>query len=172
MAWRCIEILVGEHRQVEGVLEQLETRIDQFLTTAEVSAESQKEFQEIVKFMEKDLETHIRKEDEGLFPKLQRYFPPGMGPLVVMDMEHRQAEQALAGLREGARGLEASSAANGPAAGLVRDHGRTLIRVLRSHLMKEEQVLFPMAGARLTVAEDEEILAKYNEITAGTLQAT
>jgi regulator of cell morphogenesis and NO signaling len=172
MTLRSIETLVGEHRQVEEVLEQLEGRIDMFLTSAEVSADSQGEFKEIVNFLERDLGLHIRKEDEGLFPKLQRFFPPGMGPLVVMDMEHRQAERALAGLGEGVQGLDGAPASNGPAAAQVRDHGRMLVRVLRSHLMKEEQVLFPLADARLTAVEDEEILTKFNEITAETLTAS
>jgi regulator of cell morphogenesis and NO signaling len=171
MALHSTTILLAEHRQVEAVLSQLETVVDQFLTSPQVSAESQKDLHAMVKFLTADLTLHIRKEDEGLFPKLQILFPPGMGPLVVMDLEHREAEEALRGLAEGARRLAAEPASDGAAAARVRDCGRRLIRVLRSHLMKEEQVLFPMAAANLTAADDAEVVKKFEEISSSPVHA-
>jgi len=172
MALHSTEILLAEHRQVEAVLSQLETVVDRFLTSPQVSDESQKDLKGIVKFLASDLALHIRKEDEGLFPKLQRFFPPGMGPLAVMDMEHREAEKALRGLTAGARRLTAEPASNGAAAAQVRDCGRGLIGVLRSHLMKEEQVLFPMAAANLTAADDAEVVKKFEAISSSPVQTT
>ncbi len=172
MTLRSTGILVGEHRQVEKVLSQLEAVIDRFLLFPQVPGDSQKELQGIVKYLEVDLSLHIRKEDEGLFPKLQRFFPPGMGPLVVMDMEHRQAEEGLRGLAIGTKQLASETASNGAAAAKVRDYGRGLVRVLRSHLMKEEHVLFPMADANLTAADDAEIVKKFEEVTSSPVHAT
>jgi iron-sulfur cluster repair protein YtfE (RIC family) len=52
------------------------------------------------------------------------------------------------------------------AAGRIRDHGRRLIQELRSHLFKEERVLFPFAEGHLTPEDDQSVMKKFESLVA------
>ena len=91
------------------------------------------------------LATHAHLEDELLFVGLEAHVPREMGPLAVMRAEHQEIEGALAALETvedvgQARALLARAVGTG-----------------REHFAKEEQVLFPMADARLGEAELHEL---------------
>jgi regulator of cell morphogenesis and NO signaling len=166
MALRCVEILVAEHRAVENALEQLEGLIDDFLTNSEVPDAAKQALGNISDLLSRDLALHIRKEDTGLFPALEKYLPREQGPLAVMLHEHREITQENRALREGVADLDQHPSTAGRAAVQIRDHGRWLVQELRSHLFKEEQVLFPFAEARLSEEEDREIVQKFQSIAS------
>jgi hemerythrin-like domain-containing protein len=161
MALRSVDILVAEHRSVETVLEQLEGLIDDFLTNAEVPDAAKQALGNISDYLARDLVLHIQKEDRGLFPVLERYLPREQGPIAVMLHEHREITQAHLDLRKGITELEQHPSTGGIAAAQIRDHGRWLIRELRAHLFKEENILFPFAEARLSEEEDQEVVKKF-----------
>ncbi|MBI3669594.1 MAG: hemerythrin domain-containing protein [Acidobacteria bacterium] len=166
MPLHCIQNLIGEHRAVEKVLGELEGLIDDFLTTQEIPAGSLAALDRIAEFLSRDLVLHIQKEDDGLFPALGRFMPAQLGPLAVMRGEHEQITESFRGLLEGLTHLKCCSTTDSAGAGEVRDHGRILIQVLRSHLFKEEHVLFPFAESRLSPEDDRQILQKLEEFTA------
>lgn len=164
MALRCVDILVAEHRSVENILKELEGLIDDFLTNTEVPDAAKQALGNISDYLARDLVLHIRKEDQGLFPVLERYLPREQGPIAVMLHEHQEITQAHLDLRKGVAELEQHPSTGGIAAAQIRDHGRWLIQELRSHLFKEENILFPFAGARLSAEEDQEVVKKFEVI--------
>ena len=166
MGLHSVKILIDEHRAVERVLDELEALIDDFLTNPEVPDAAKQSLGNISDYLGRDLVLHIQKEDHRLFPALERYLPREAGPLAVMLHEHEEITQEYSSLRRGVNDLDQHPATNGAAAGLIRDHGRRLIQELRSHLFKEEHVLFPFAESRLSEEEDREIVEKFQALAA------
>jgi hemerythrin-like domain-containing protein len=166
MACRSVEILISEHRAVEKVLEELEGLIDDFLTNPEVPDAAKQALGDISDYLARDLILHIQKEDQGLFPVLERYLPRAQGPIAVMLHEHEEIAQTQRDLRQGIAELEQHPSTGGSAAAQIRDHGRWLIQELRSHLYKEERILFPFAEGRLSEEEDQEVVNQFAAIAA------
>jgi regulator of cell morphogenesis and NO signaling len=166
MALRSVEILIAEHRAVETALEELEGLINDFLTNSEVPDAAKQALGNLSDFLSRDLALHIRKEDDALFPALEKFLPREQGPLAVMSHEHREITQENQALRDGVAGLAEHPSTAGQAAAQIRDHGRSLVQELRSHLFKEEHVLFPLAEARLGEKEDREIVARFEAIAS------
>lgn len=90
---------------------------------------------------------HHGKEEDLLFPAMARAgFPREGGPVGVMLMEHRQGREYVRALRQAAAGLKAGS----PAA--ARDAARAAadyVELLSHHIMKEDNILYPMAMSAL-----------------------
>jgi len=89
------------------------------------------------------LERHAEAEDAVLFPALEPHLGREMGPLAVMGLEHEEIRQSLLSVEDG--GANAVVAV------------RQLIAVLREHIGKEDQVLFPMAERLLGDQRLEEL---------------
>ncbi len=166
MALQCVETLIAEHRSVEGVLTELENLIDDFLANAEVPDGAKQALGSISDFLAKDLVLHIRKEDYGLFPALERFLSREQGPIAVMLHEHAEITQAFEGFRAGVDALEQDRSTGGKAAVRIRDCGRRLIQELGSHLFKEERVLFPFAEGHLTPEDDQSVTKKFEALVA------
>lgn len=110
------------------------------------------------------LAAHARKEDEVLFPALERVFGEDGGPTAAMRDEHRdihaQAARFHATLQELeqvehpailAGGARLTALAAGQAdAGTLHAAARSLLALIEAHFEKEELVLFPMARELLT----------------------
>ncbi len=108
-----------------------------------------------LRFLEGGLTLHRRKEEDVLFPRLALHFPLGQGPVHCMLLEHRDEHEHISALR---RALE-----QGRLDAAV-EAGRYLLDLLRNHIWKEDNVLFPMAGHLLVAAEQEEVLKEFGEI--------
>lgn len=164
---RSTEILVAEHREVEKVLAELESLIDEFLTSPEIPDASKQALGDIAEYLGGDLILHIQKENDGLFPALEKFLPREAGPLAVMLDEHEEVSRSFLGLRGGVAELAEHPSTHGRAAARIRDNGRLLIQVLRAHLFKEERILFPFAEGHLSEEDDRQIVQKFDQIVAG-----
>jgi len=85
------------------------------------------------------VERHRDLEEELLYPAILRAFGQDFPPMRVMEAEHKEIERCIRALRD--RTGEASA------------HARGLISVLRDHIHKEVEVLFPMAESRIPAPE-------------------
>ena len=100
-----------------------------------------------VTFINNDIRIHNEREEAHLFPELERVLPPA-GPTAVMREEHRVLWEDLTALERtldsvtGATGAEAFGSMHAAALGVVR--------LLRDHIMKEDNILFPMAERALS----------------------
>jgi len=129
-----IDLLQRQHRDV---LARIDRDIDHFGDPG-IAAR-------FLEFLESDVVAHFRIEEDVLFPELSRNSEIADGPLRVMNAEHAAFRELLAagkvardsGVREG-----------------VTASARDLAGLLRSHIAKEDHVLFPMA---LDVLTDDQL---------------
>jgi hemerythrin-like domain-containing protein len=96
-------------------------------------------------------DTHHRKEEGVLFKALAQYgFSPDAGPVAVMLSEHEEARRYTQALTESAQKLHRGD--QGAREDLIM-YAMSYVRHLRQHIMKENNVLFPMADR--VVPQDE-----------------
>ena len=100
---------------------------------------------------------HHAKEEDLLFVRMgERGMPAEGGPIAVMLMEHDEGRRHVKAVAEAltrARSGYASAIAS------VRGSLESYARLLRAHIDKEDNVLYPMAD-RLFAAEDQRWLAE------------
>jgi iron-sulfur cluster repair protein YtfE (RIC family) len=96
---------------------------------------------DFIAFLDSEVVSHFRLEEEVLFPELAQIPTIAAGPLHVMNAEH----ETFRSLLEAAKLSEARADLVGLSTTLT-----DLINMLRSHISKEDGVLFPLAEARLS----------------------
>ena len=99
---------------------------------------------------------HHAKEEQALFPLLeQRGIPRQGGPIGMMLLEHQEGRDLVLNMERAlaARDLPAFVASAGAWAGL-----------LRVHIAKERNVLFPLGARRLDDADDRALRARFAAI--------
>ncbi len=100
------------------------------------------------------LRRHIRMEEDLFFPQLEAEvgLPQSAGPTAVMRAEHRQIQEFLNDLE---RSLAGGSCAN--LIQVMESVAGSPSALLRSHDMKEEQVLYPLADRVFTQEQLNEL---------------
>jgi hemerythrin-like domain-containing protein len=125
---------------------------------------------------------HARREDDALFPALERELGDSAGPTEIMRSEHcaihAHAERLRATLRElnevqhpalvRAEAKLEGLAAAGDDAGALRTTAREMMALLDDHFMKEEEVLFPMARDVLSRETLDRVARRMDELDAET----
>jgi regulator of cell morphogenesis and NO signaling len=133
------EELRQEHQSVLQLLNEMNRVLESADTSVAVSWKPF--FESALKFFKKDVATHFKKEEDALFPALERYVGRDGGPIAVMLSEHQQHNSLLKELGD--------AVAAGDLAGL-RLVWASFNPLLTMHIVKEDSVLFPMAEHMLT----------------------
>jgi len=129
--------MVDEHARILEQLDGLEATLRR--GGAEPDPATLTRLHEIGAFLV-GVEPHHAREEQVLFPLLRER---GMhGPTAVMEYEHQELRQLKHAVRDQSLALRDQGA--GSWEGLVRA-GSTLVTMLRQHIDKENQVLYPMA---------------------------
>jgi hemerythrin-like domain-containing protein len=149
------EILSGEHRVIEIVLDAL------YRMTEKTAADGRLEKQpalETIDFIRNFADgCHHAKEEGQLFPVLfEKGFPREYGPVAMMLHEH---EIGRAHVRAMAETLDAAAEGNPDAVQVFVSQARGYVALLRAHIQKEDQILFPMADRTLS-ADDQHRLSE------------
>ena len=93
---------------------------------------------------------HHGKEEHQLFPKLRE---KGVGATLVVFLEdHEEGRRYLATLAGSAPPAERAAA------------GRRYVGLLRDHIQREDEVLFPMADDVLSLEDHAELAKRYEEV--------
>jgi hemerythrin-like domain-containing protein len=144
---------MGEHDLILQALEALGKRLEGMNTP---TPDDRAYFEKAVEFLRGFADKcHHGKEEDLLFKRMaERGFPTQGGPIAVMLSEHQAGRAFIRGMAEAAARIGSDQQA-GPQ---LRDNGRGYIELLRNHIAKENQVLFPMADRALS-AEDQHDLA-------------
>ena len=176
-----IDQLLAEHREIMAEVEALRRAVDDLRARGEVALPAAvPALASVGRMMATRLLRHARKEDEALFPAIERMLgmPAGplgasAGPTAVMREEHRVIHERSRRFRETLRELNEvehpaivaggarlrSLAGAGTDAATLAEIGETIVALLDLHFSKEEDILFPMAreilsrDALRTVAE-------------------
>ena len=156
------DLLMTEHRLIEQVLDSLAGCAGELSAGAAVERTDLAPFVEFVRdFADAG---HHAKEEDVLFEVMVRSgFPAGGGPVAVMLAEHDQGRAITAVVAETAEAT--GPFADGDAPRLL-DAATALQAHLRQHIVKEDQVLYPMARMHLpppALAEVAERVAEFQE---------
>jgi hemerythrin-like domain-containing protein len=176
-----IDQLLEEHRDIMTEVEVLRRAVARLRDDGDAALPTTlPALRSVGRMMATRLLRHARKEDEVLFPALERAFGTIDGPTAVMRQEHRaihdRARLFRATLRElnevehpaivaGGGMLRALTDGGGDAAALV-ETGEEIVSLLDLHFGKEEDILFPMARGVLSDREMEEVGRRMEAIEA------
>jgi hemerythrin-like domain-containing protein len=133
---KMTECLNTEHGVFLAQVTVLERMLNQKAPTGELRA--------VTLAIAEMVEKHRDAEEKILYPAIVRAFGEGFPPIRVMEAEHKEIERFICGVGSGD--------------GSVPELARAFIDVLRQHIAKEVNVLFPMAEQRIT-GEDLERMA-------------
>lgn len=95
------------------------------------------------------VERHRAMEDEILYPAIRRQFGDDFPPILVMEGEHQEIESSLKGVASRAENMHALT--------------QGFIDLLRQHIAKEMQVLFPMAEQAIPLSQLEHMACQCTE---------
>jgi hemerythrin-like domain-containing protein len=147
-----IQVMMREHEQILQVLEAL----DRFVDAVHGAREDKLELGHFVTFIgEYADERHHGKEEHVLFTAMARNgFPPEQGPVGMMIEEHQEMRGMVAVLR----GLAEQDAAwSSSDQERLADAARSYTGMLREHIMKENEMLYPMAMEHLPPAAQDQV---------------
>jgi hemerythrin-like domain-containing protein len=151
---RATDILMDEHRVIEQVLNCLEKLADRCEAGEKLDGPSALEALEFFRnFADR---CHHGKEEGHLFPLLEaRGLGRQGGPTGVMLHEHEQGRGLVAAM--------AGAVERGAPREFVR-HARAYVKLLREHIRKEDQCLFPMAVGILSGADAEALARRFEHV--------
>ena len=105
---------------------------------------------------------HHAKEESLLFPLLvNKGFSYEQGPLPVMLHEHAEGRKFVQGMTEEIENIKKGDTSSFT---LLYENMQGYIDLLRAHIRKENNVLFPMADKKLTPGDQEELLNAFAAI--------
>jgi hemerythrin-like domain-containing protein len=156
---KVIEVLMSEHRLIEQALGSLETCALEVRGGAPLQTDVVGEYVDFFRAFTDGC--HHGKEEEILFQRLiERGFPRQAGPLAVMYYEHELGRAQVKGL--GAIAGRTGAAHPEDSVRFVA-HADDYVPLLRAHILKEDNVLYPMA---LEVLSGPELDAMSTEFDA------
>lgn len=153
------DLLKEEHQSVLEKLASLEKTVNDLEHRQNVSAK----LKELASFFNKDFWVHFDKEEQALFPEFDSFMPHGAGPLAVMLSEH----EVIRGTNDVMQEAIASYLNNDDSPETrktINQNGLHFIEFLRSHITKEDGILFRMAEMHLNPTQNEKVVRLFSEI--------
>jgi hemerythrin-like domain-containing protein len=159
------EILMNEHRVIEQVLRCLEAMAVRCFLDLEFDPAAARE---AVDFLETFADQcHHAKEENHLFPLLEaRGLPRDHGPTEVMRHEHEQGRRYL---RAVANAIEPAAAGDPHALRQFAGQAAAYVALLRQHIAKEDQRLFPLADHCLTDEDQAGLVEAFADVESRDL---
>lgn len=156
------ELLSSEHRVIEVMLDVLDRMVEKALAEGRLE---QQPAEEAVAFIKGFADgCHHGKEETHLFTMMvDKGFPREQGPIGVMLMEHEQGRTHVRGMVEHMAG---AAAGNGEELKAFAIHARGYVNLLRAHIQKEDNILFPMADRALTPEDQDHLMARFDKVEA------
>ncbi len=157
---KCLDQLMTEHRTIERVLGVLGAASRNLRDATNVPGA---DIDAMIEFLRGYADRlHHGKEEDILFRWMaDRGFPEHGGPVYVMRAEHEEGRAFIHDMLTTAR--------SGITGGSVERFCRTAdgyIQLLAQHIRKEDNILYPMAAARMTEEDDRDLLRRFDEAGA------
>ena len=153
-------ILKGEHRVIERVLASLEAAANRLKASEPISPRFFMEAADFIKGFADGC--HHKKEEGVLFPAMEAAGIPAQGgPIAVMLAEHQEGRRLTAAMRAGAEKLQSgdNTAREG-----VAQNALQYVALLRQHIAKEDNVLFPMADQAIQGSAERQVAAAFDRV--------
>jgi hemerythrin-like domain-containing protein len=157
---QATSILIQEHRVIEQVLECLVRIVLRFQKDGTLNL---KDAGEAVHFFRGFADRcHHGKEETYLFPMMEsKGIPREGGPLGVMLHEHESGRAHIRAMREA---LDAAEGGSQEALGRFIENAQAYSRLLRDHIQKEDQCLFPMAEQVIGPKDEAALLDLFEHV--------
>ena len=157
---KATDILSSEHRVIERVIAAVEQGASQLENGQNVRPEFFLQAADFIKGFADGC--HHRKEEGVLFKRMvEAGLPAQGGPVGVMLAEHEQGRAFTRGMRQAAEAWQAGDAA--AKAEVVRN-ALGYAALLRQHIQKEDQILFPMAGRVIPLDEQDAVVEDFETV--------
>lgn len=159
---RASEVLKSEHRGIERMLKVLEREAVRLESGEQANVET---IDQGIDFLRNFADQcHHRKEEKELFPAMRKAgVPVEGGPIGVMLEDHEHGRAYIRGMAES---LNAYKGGDEAAAKSLAENIRGYTELLRSHIWKEDNVLFAMADKVLPDSIQAELVASFDRIEA------
>ena len=157
---KAIDVLMEEHRVIERVLDSLEVGAERLARGETVRPGF---FLDVADFAANFADgCHHRKEEGVLFPAMRQHGAPASGgPIEMMLDEHDAGRAYVRQLREAARQLASGERR---AAGQIVAAAHGYASLLREHIAKEDEVLFPMAADLIPDPAQDEVMSSFTRV--------
>jgi len=154
------QVLMAEHELILEALDALERRVAAIRAgTPPDRAYIEKAVTFLREFADK---CHHGKEEDLLFPAMEKAgIPRTGGPIGVMLNEHAAGRNYVKAMAESIPGIKKGDKA---AARTFAENARNYGALLAVHIGKEDNILYPMADARLTPAQQKELASCFAEV--------
>jgi hemerythrin-like domain-containing protein len=146
---KCTDLLMQDHKVILRALDVL----DQMANRVEDDHPAEGEDVEmILRFLRTFADDyHQGKEESALFPELLRSSSANQGPLRQMIFEHDQERSLVEGLEEAVRTNKGADFVH---------FARRLTSLIRTHIHKEDHILFEIAEQLLSAEQDARVSAE------------
>ena len=157
---KATEVLMEEHRVIERVLVSLETGADRLEAGEAIQPEFFLEATDFIKGFADGC--HHAKEEGVLFIAMQANGMPAQGgPIAMMLAEHEMGRAFTRSLREAAQRLQSGDFSAGKN---VVQNARGYVALLKQHIYKEDNILFPMANQVIPVSAQEQVWEGFERV--------
>lgn len=147
----CIEELYKDHIKILESMDMLENAIKDYFIDA-------KKVKEFLEFTENFSEPHHKKEELVLFPKLkEKGIPEENGPIGMMLFEHSIKRSYVDNLKDALLDNDKEA---------IKSNGNAIINLMRDHIYKEDNILYPCAKDVLSEEEMSEMADRCSQITS------
>ncbi len=156
---KATDQLRAEHDGILTMLQILERITEQMGSGKEANLDH---LDQIVEFLQVFADKcHHGKEEDFLFPALEKVgIPRQGGPIGVMLSDHDQGRKYIRAMREALEELKKGRDGKDAFAGAARGY----IELLRSHIMKENDVLFVMGDRNLPEEQQSRLLEDFETL--------
>ena len=157
---RATEELVAEHRGIERMLTILEEVAGRLDAGQEVNEGDLTDMLEFIRvFADR---CHHAKEEDLLFPAMVNMgMPADSGPIGVMLHEHGLGREHVRAMGEA---LSGAARGDRTATRAFAQHARGYAELLRDHIAKEDNILYPMAERVLSRDEDDRLFEAFERV--------
>ncbi|HWR84319.1 MAG TPA: hemerythrin domain-containing protein [Candidatus Deferrimicrobium sp.] len=154
------DILKAEHQAILEMLDVIDAVCTK-LTSGE--AVNPDHLDQVVNFIKGFADScHHAKEENVLFKAMEDAgMPKEGGPIGVMLMEHNVGRQHVKAMSEAVAGYRLSEK---QARQLFIEHARAYVQLLRQHILKEDNILFPMADRHLSDTQQQTVLDDFKHV--------
>ena len=159
---KATQVLRDEHEGILAMLAVVETAAKRLQSGKEIPSDM---MTNAVGFFRNFADKcHHGKEEDELFPTLERFGVPKQGgPIGVMLAEHDQGRAFIRGISDAADKYARDDKTVAPA---LAQNTLDYVNLLRQHIAKENNILFPMADQVLADAEQDKLYEAFEHIEA------
>jgi hemerythrin-like domain-containing protein len=154
------DILSEEHRIILQVLDCLEAMVDRAKASTKLEEDAANQAVDFIRnFADR---CHHGKEEDHLFRLMnERGFSTETGPLAVMYHEHTQGRAFVKGMDEAIPG-----AVQGDQQALAdfAQNAESYVELLRAHIYKEDNILYPMANMVFSQEDQDQLLDLFHHV--------